>query len=700
MKIKNLLLLVVLLNGFAARPSFGAGVRVAPGELEVAGEDTGSAGAGAGAGGAAEGVALVEGLPAEGVVGRDEPTTIATEGPLAKIELLRGSLTGAPPAMQGASLLHGAMLWETGIVKSLYGMLIKPKEDGGRIVPDAAICPLGEVLNELFYLAGGSFKISGMRSSLAQRLDAAGFGCLYSSILYNTDIALPVSKKHGSKNRALKKMFESCRVIDALNPENLLPSIIASCFWAKYVMADSVSVEQARENIAAFNIAAHSVVPSTAPALPVRTGAGTGAGSCAGGTFGNECEAVMSSHYLAALEEEMVARISCRYKYNIPAPIESGNIQGSAVTDDLRMQNVEYPDCAESVLRNILCTAFYNPLTQRFDLSAEPGLYSADLKEYFLTYPSVEDQRTDSARNAWAMLCSGKGNIVKYITENRWELDSEFYCVIRLLAYFVPASAPLICDCRALRGADSLGALDVRHSEECCIEILKDFCEMHNLEIDNFEINFLDDRYGDDSDNYADDGLIAQWHMKGNKPENNNCSMYVFLGEEHAYAQLKGLTISNFAPIQDPILGGSDALAAVPASLNLISPLVFAAAQIAGKENVSNAYYMMISVMNHDPLVGSMVENVWAWRSIISFQAYNEFTELKKSGKKAIIRYLIDQQMFTVVRSLLGQGFISNDGEPLLTYVAKYSHVGGVRFCLQNGAAVNEKMLRGKQHLM
>ena len=176
--------------------------------------------------------------------------------------------------------------------------------------------------------------------------------------------------------------------------------------------------------------------------------------------------------------------------------------------------------------------------------------------------------------------------------------------------------------------------------------------------------------------------------------------MYVFLGEEHAYAQLKGLTISNFAPIQDPILGGSDALAAVPASLNLISPLVFAAAQIAGKENVSNAYYMMISVMNHDPLVGSMVENVWAWRSIISFQAYNEFTELKKSGKKAIIRYLIDQQMFTVVRSLLGQGFISNDGEPLLTYVAKYSHVGGVRFCLQNGAAVNEKMLRGKQHLM
>ena len=51
MKIKNLLLLVVLLNGFAARPSFGAGVRVAPGELEVAGEDTGSAGAGAGTAG-------------------------------------------------------------------------------------------------------------------------------------------------------------------------------------------------------------------------------------------------------------------------------------------------------------------------------------------------------------------------------------------------------------------------------------------------------------------------------------------------------------------------------------------------------------------------------------------------------------------------------------------------------------------------
>ncbi len=191
MKIKNLLLLFILLNGFSARPSFCAGEPVA----HAAGREDSAALAGAGRGAGAG--------AADGVVGLAEaPFAPLAVGPLAKIELLRGSLAGIPQSMQGASLLHGAMLWEMGIVKMLYAMLITPIEKGGRMVPDAAICPLGAVLNELCYLAGGSLQISGMEFCLAQRLNPAGFGRLYASIIYNTDIALPISKKHKSKKKS------------------------------------------------------------------------------------------------------------------------------------------------------------------------------------------------------------------------------------------------------------------------------------------------------------------------------------------------------------------------------------------------------------------------------------------------------------------------------------------------------------------
>ena len=72
--------------------------------------------------------------------------------------------------MRGASLLHGALLWETGIIKSLYYLLVTPNViEGTRWEPsyEGTSILLGKFLMQFFYMAGGTLIPTKNNSSIA-----------------------------------------------------------------------------------------------------------------------------------------------------------------------------------------------------------------------------------------------------------------------------------------------------------------------------------------------------------------------------------------------------------------------------------------------------------------------------------------------------------------------------------------------------
>jgi hypothetical protein len=397
MKIKNLLLLVVLLNVFAARPSFGAGVRVAPGEVEAPGEEEHKgaeaedaplrAGAGTGLGGGAEGAAV-------GVVGGAEGApVVVSQGALAKIELLRGSLTGAPPAMQGASLLHGAMLWEMNIVKMLYVLLVTPKEvevaGEVRLEPDAenTLFLLGKVLIKFFRLTGEAFKPSSAESVVSVHLTPETLGQLYKALMNGEEIPEPFNGPRPKKVKNVrieeyKTALMNCKINTELNPKNLLPSIIMAFFWAKFVMGAPFA--QAQANIAIFmKTACDGLREDEAGATSAAPASASGAGATVVEGAVDPDVPAKEPKNLAEVEAEIIARIKVLYQYNIPKP----PFQGNAIIPPLPGTETprSFPDCGESGIRGLFCAAFYEKDNNSFVVPADTDsrLYRPELRAYF-----------------------------------------------------------------------------------------------------------------------------------------------------------------------------------------------------------------------------------------------------------------------------------------------------------------------------
>jgi ankyrin repeat protein len=651
---------------------------VAPGELEVAGEEVHKgaeaedaplpAGAGTGLGGGPEGAAA-------GVVGgAEEAPVVVSQGALAKIDqLLRGSLTAVPQAMQGASLLHGAMLWEMGIVKMLYTMLITPKEEDRRMVPDAAICPLGEVLNEFFYLAGGTFQISGMRSCLAQRLDAAGFGRLYASLIYNTDIILPGSNKHGSKNRALIKMFESCKVIDALNPKNLLPSIIASCFWAKHVMNDSVSIEQASENILAFNEAAGSIVPGADPAVPAVSTSVAGAGACAGGTLGGEL--VSTEYDLRALEAEVIARILELYQCNIPNP----TFQGHAIIKPLpgRESIRFFQDCVENSIRTLFRAAFYDRENQKFVIPGDTSssLYSPELRAYFEKYQTVDSQSGNNPRNDWAALCADRPGLC--YESPQCALVPNFESLMTLIGFLVPGAIPKSCSCH------TSSDLKAPHNTVCSKKILENFTTMPGHDLEIIKLNITD----------AGTGTIA---FKSNKSGNKECHLLFVIGLHHAHCTLqltKSLRANTLRQIHEPIFGGSDVFLQLPGNKDHVEPIIFGAASLAQKRSFLNGYICLYLLLQED-LNLKILSNTNSWQ----LWAFGEYGRSSCTAIHDINdRYILDKScelgLSKNVEILLNReidfDFSDEFGFKLIHQAITGGHTNVIMLLLKKGANIN-----------
>jgi ankyrin repeat protein len=629
MKIKNVLLLLIVMNCFPVMPLSSA-----------------RAGAGAGAGDSL--ITVTEENAGEGSVS-DGPSRIPKQDLLAKIDLLHGSLTRAPEEMKEASLLHGAMLWELGIVKMLYALLVTPKKiavkDQERLVPDSSMWALGKVLMELFYMNGGTLKPSKQHSSVAYNLQPVNLGALYKAIKQGliTEWSLPMSKdisRSGKKNREffatrqfiLKQAVADCAEITGLNPKNLLPSIIMAFFWAKFVMGSTLkgdlTIEQAQKNIDAFLSSAtnqtvidgeifydaalldHTLSKKKGTSERTKQRArevlmrhkktiesSGGAGAAADSTDTDDTKKDYSNKEkdLESVEAEIIARIKSNYLYNIPKPPVQASVEISPLEGTLDKR--KFPDCGESGLRGLFCAAFYIINQQRFtinslDDSDMQDPYSQKLRDFFEKYSSVAKQNCQNARNAWAALCSDKDKIAYNKADKRCDLESRFENVISLLAMLTPGTIPADCRCLETIGgagataAESTAKLQYLHNQECAKRILTNFCNLpgHNLAMTDFK----------------SDGYYASWKIRSTKPGDQECYLYFTTMPEHMNCELRGQKKSTFGLITDPIFAGSDAISVMPKKPDLIEPLVFAAARMAQQQNFIAGYCALIPYSTHN----------------------------------------------------------------------------------------------------
>jgi ankyrin repeat protein len=712
MKIKNLLLLLVLLNGFAARPSFAAGAREAPGEVEVTGRDGEGAeerkgpddedaplpaGAGTRFGGGAE-------RAAAGVTGG---ALASTGGPIAKIELLRGSLTGALPAMQGASLLHGAMLWEFGIVKMLYALLLTPEEvelNGERIlIANSAFCPLGRVLMELFYLADGDFQPTKSDTSSAKYLKQSFWGLLYAKSLQGgsfDDVVWPVEQRQypGGWSKLetslenLKQAFKECNESykTVLNPQNLLPSIIMAFFWAKFVHGISLkktpTLQAAQNSIKLFMAGAIKQLredfPSVATTYPALATVDVDV---------DVYEPEKKTQNLAETEAEVIARIKSLYhQYNIPKPPFQSIVTIAPLGGGEESPRI-FPDCGETGLRALFCSAFYDRDNKSFVVPVSPedvDVYLPELRSYFEKYSTVEKQSLDDARRDWATLCSDRSGIV--YKKFGCNLSCRFENVISLLGILAPAAIPKDCLCHepvvGPGGATIGGALSGQtylHDKNCAEKILTHFCTMpeHKLAVTKFTEN---------NDNIS-------WNITSAKLAIGGCSLYFNTRPGHMDCELRieeGDARGSIGQIQDPILA---AVSAKPENSDYIEPLVFFASRMAQHRIFTHGYVRMYFMLTEDQRL-LLCSNIKGWELMLPEQA----ALLTKINDTTIFVEAIKCGYYSIVKSLIDAGADVNavvdesEGYTVLMQAALYGQLQVVKLLLESGATINAKSIAGK----
>jgi hypothetical protein len=571
LKIKNLLALI-LINSFAVGPIVAARTPLPRSSVDAE-EAPGVAGAGAGGGAGAAAGGSIDYAPA----------AIAEQGVLAKIELLRGTLAKAPTIMQGASLLHGAMLWELGIIKALYELLVTPEtvpyKDSTRLVPASSPWPLGNILMAFFHLAGGTFQPTHSSLACAKYLKPDFLGALYAATVRGrlvSDESWPVTKRHYVKKwvhlstslKNLQQAFRECNeaTFSGFNPKNLLPSIIMAFFWAKFVMgimvAGDISIAIAQENIATF----YAGVEKNLLVAP------GGAGAAA------EEGASEATSDLEAVENEVITRIKAIYHNSLPKPPQVGPVGKDAMRGIM--------DCSESTLLGLLSAAFYKQKSSSFVLPKGPedciDRYSSEVTRYFETYSTVAEQSTQAARDDWAEICSKRPGI--QYGKDGWEVKANFVNIINLLVQLVPGACPDDCTCEtelASKGAEAIGLTGVAlHSQKCAQKILQKFAAMHQLSIVEF--------------NESQESVSWQTKQLGSRGE-DSCFLSFFVGRGHARCMLYGAIESYFGQINEPIFGGSDALSKMPENPLLIHPLILAAARMVNDKNFFFSYLSMRS---------------------------------------------------------------------------------------------------------
>jgi ankyrin repeat protein len=685
------------------------------------------------------------------------------EGPSAKITLLRDQMAGEHVTNPQATLLHGAMLWELGIIKGLYILLVTPKSepaapliDGhpvgghpevpGRTVADSGICPLGVVLKELFHLAGETLAPTKTVTSYAWFLKPTTLGSLYKNIIdkvspplsevQNVDKKIRPQKNSPhhdeyfkrdalrSSSKALVAALTLCISPDSainppdLNPPNLLPCIIASFFWAKYIqgigMKDSVTMAQARKNLKEFNEAAGMVIGATGGAkAPDSHGAGAGAGCAAGAGAGDDDDDDAKTIDYATLEEEVINRIQAYYSYNLPKPPVQGTVE---------INGKSVPDCGESSMRGLFCAAFYNS-EGNFVVPEKPdAFYDSRLVEYFKNYPNLTSHSTQKARQSWAEVISGRHEAAGVMYADDGDINCGLSNIACLIKSLVPGLETCCDDMLGAGAGAGAGTRIYRHfqgSPNCSEKILKAFATAHCLAVDGF----------------VNDKEKARWHITKKIPGlQDNCSLAFKTNPGHMDCNLLSVAVNNRRPqLEDPILLGSDAIDTYPPQPDAMFPIIFAAARMAQQQDFLGAYLAMMPIA--DSIVEDIRGNVEFWGFLRPEDARildgecnsttNKMFKAVKIGLKKTVTHLVEggadvkaadsygstalmyaarNGYLDIVKLLLEKGAdlnaVSKYGSTVLKYAAWYGHLEVARFLVENGADVDQADELGQTTLM
>jgi ankyrin repeat protein len=459
-------------------------------------------------------------------------------------------------------------------------------------------------------------------------------------------------------------------------------------------MDDSVSVEQARENIAAFNTAAHSGAPETALSFSA-SAAGARAGAGDSEVWPSGDKSVRSGHNLAPLEIEMIARIQKLYQYYIPAPPKFGDAIIYGLPGDAAACR-KFSDCGESALRGLLSAAFYNNKTRKI-IVPDDHRYSDELRHFFKTYSSLDQQGDQEVRDVWGALCSGRPGIV-YTEINFCGMSAHFENIISLLGLLVPGALPSDCACSAdvasFTDAVEAPASDDEylsdesfddtpkksiHTKDCAIKILQNLCNMSENDLEVSELTF------------AEDGNVS-WNITSAKSGEKPCRLYFNAHPDHVESELRvEIETPMGVQIQDPILGGSDVISTIPQNPDLVEPLVFAASRMAQERNLVDGYIFMHLVL-HEEQNELISSNIIKWRLISSDQQGSLKREKRDYFYAALVR-----GYYNLVNHLLDRGAEINGlnqyGSRPLIVAARNRRLKIAQLLLDRGADINLKDL-------
>ncbi len=543
-------------------------------------------------------------------------------GALAKIALLEGTLVDVPEPYRKASLLHGAMLWEMGIVKSLYRMLITPKIKNERLVPDSSTWALGNVLSSLFTLTGNFIAPARGPARTATYLTPVLLGKIYKALLNGTidaclspdlfapllEVAQPLimasslkrAEERGLVGDMLQKraeqnarqqlhelMINNNKLIVALRGcggerTPISASVIVAFFWAKYVMGVAgalISQDNAKRHIEDFRLAAG--IPTIAAA-----------GSFEGPVFLGEHDAIIR------LEEKAIGRIEAMYHNDMPKPFG----QGEAVLKD----GQTFTDCGETGMWMLMLSAFYNPKEQSFSMPSRPdeGFYDVAIQRYVKTHPRMSDHISQEARNERAEIMSQR-SCITYAKEG-CDLVCNFQNLMSLLAQLVPGVYDgMITSCGCLLASVTDRNAHIKEhfssSPACAKIMLEMFAETHDLFISNF-------MQADE----AGDSVEVSWHVSRTDPLEATSFLCFNAKKSHMDCELQGVIEGDDEQLNDLILGSCDAIASVPENPDVIDPLLFAAARMRYQHDAL-AVFVSLRPFWGDEACAKIINNIDAW---------------------------------------------------------------------------------------
>lgn len=622
--------------------------------------------------------------------GAEEPKVAASENDiLAKIDLLRGSLSFFEGKYQNSTLLHGANLYENNVINGLYTLLVatgKKSHNGHEVVIadlESTKEPLGKLLYQFFHRNGNTLAPTKSKAVLAYYLTPVQLGQLY-AYSFDFDLAKkdllrsikPRKLSWPQFNNFLEVYSNIFEEVDAdsgrIQFANLARVIILAFFWSKFLNNITISFEEAKANLEAFYAELEG---------PVK-----------GGVVGDNA-------LLTQIENQVITNISSIYLAILPKP----PVQGEVILSD----GVDFPDCGESCWRGLFLAAFHTSTAEELLLDSlkGPGFYSAELVDYFKSFSTLSAQNSQLARDKWGAILSSRP-FIDYISEY-YDLRPNFVNMMCLLAQLVPGSYQKFLEQEeqvfevvesksgAGAGAGELatGELEVErpnllpgniyaylHTKPKRAEkFLKQFADDHGLKIFDFETRA--------------DGTDFKIRSLGSEKQQAPILVYN-MQPTHVDCNLV-IKIKNDFKKDDPLVACNE--------LSPQMPIIFTAYDLANNGFFQQGYLSLMSTISKEQL-DDMIKNIKGWGQLrpedeeLASDLVFALYKAKKYRLDHVVSYLMDgmdkksANLFLYfsdtadeIEDLIKQGFDIN--API---VKDNDYVMGLRTLLGDAVLVND----------